>query len=105
MRALVTRLRPDGTREKVLVTDWPEPEGPTGKQIKTQTIYSGITNGTEYNDLVGGNYAYPDDALPAGWGWLSARGACDRNWPQCRGTERRRPVVHQRRPHGICGSA
>ena len=36
MRALVTRLRADDKRrEKVLVTDWPEPKGPTGKQVKT----------------------------------------------------------------------
>ncbi len=69
MRALVTRLRPDKRREKVLVNDWPAPEGPTGNQVKTRTIYSGITNGTERNDLVGGNYAHPDDALPAGWGY------------------------------------
>lgn len=33
MKALVTRLKPDNTREKVLVTDWPEPEGPTGIQF------------------------------------------------------------------------
>ena len=69
MRALVTRLRPDKRREKVLVRDWPAPEGPTGNQVKSRTIYSGITNGTEHNDLVGGNYAHPDDALPAGWGY------------------------------------
>ncbi len=69
MRALVTRLRPDKKREKVLMNDWPAPEGPTGNQVKTRTIYSGITNGTEHNDLVGGNYAHPDDALPAGWGY------------------------------------
>ena len=69
MRALVTRLRPDRTREKVLVNDWPEPQGPTGNQIRSQTIYSGITNGTEHNDLVGGNYAHADGALPAGWGY------------------------------------
>ena len=69
MRALVTRLRPDKKREKVLVNDWPAPAGPTGNQVKTRTIYSGITNGTEHNDLVGGNYAHPDDALPAGWGY------------------------------------
>ncbi len=68
MRALVTRLGPDKTRGKVLVSDWPAPEGPTGKPVKTRTIYSGITNGTEHNDLVGGNHAHPDDALPAGWG-------------------------------------
>ena len=69
MRALVTRLRPDKRREKVLVSDWPAPAGPTGNQVKTRTVYSGITNGTEHNDLVGGNYAHPDDALPAGWGY------------------------------------
>ena len=69
MRALVTRLRPDKRREKVLVSDWPVPEGPTGNQVKSRTIYSGITNGTEHNDLVGGNYAHSDDALPAGWGY------------------------------------
>lgn len=64
MRALAVRLRSDNIREKVLVTDWPEPEGPKGNQIKTQTIYSGITNGTERNNLIRGNYAAPDKALP-----------------------------------------
>jgi len=65
MRAIVTRLMPDRRREKVLVTDWPEPKGPTGNQVKTRTLYSGITNGTERNDLIRGNYAHPDEALPA----------------------------------------
>ena len=69
MRALVTRLRSDKRREKVLVEDWPAPAGPTGNQVKSRTIYSGVTNGTERNDLLGGNYAHPDDALPAGWGY------------------------------------
>ena len=69
MRALVTRLMADGRREKVLITDWPEPKGPTGNEIKTRTLYSGITNGTERNDLLAGNYAHPDGALPAGWGY------------------------------------
>lgn len=69
MRALVTRLRSDRIREKVLVNDWPAPAGPAGNQVKTRTLYSGITNGTEHNDLVGGNYAHPDQALPAGWGY------------------------------------
>ena len=64
MRALVTRLRADGQREKGLVTDWPEFEAPVGNQIKTQTVYTGITNGTERNDLLGGNYALPQDELP-----------------------------------------
>ena len=69
MRALVTRLRPDRTREKVLVDDWAEPDAPVGNQVVTQTIYSGVTNGTERNDLLDGNYAHPDEALPAGWGY------------------------------------
>lgn len=69
MRALVTRLLPDLRREKVLVTDWPTPGEPVGKQVKTQTLFSGITNGTERNDLVRGNYAHADEALPAGWGY------------------------------------
>ena len=30
---------------------------------------TGIANGTERNDLTGGNYAHSDDALPAGWGY------------------------------------
>jgi 2-desacetyl-2-hydroxyethyl bacteriochlorophyllide A dehydrogenase len=51
------------------VADWPEPEGPVGNQVKAQTIYSGVTNGTERNDLTGGNYATPDEKLPAGWGY------------------------------------
>ena len=69
MRALVTRLLPDNRREKVLVTDWPEPPAPTGSQIKIQTLYSGVTNGTERNDLTGGNYANRDEDLPRGWGY------------------------------------
>ena len=69
MRALVTRLKEDGTREKVLVADWPELEGPEGNQVKTKTLYSGVTNGTERNDLIGGNYATPDENLPYGWGY------------------------------------
>jgi bacteriochlorophyllide a dehydrogenase len=69
MRALVTRLRSDNVREKVLVTGRPEPKGPAGNQVMTQTLYSGVTNGTERNDLVGGNYANPDERLPAGWGY------------------------------------
>jgi 2-desacetyl-2-hydroxyethyl bacteriochlorophyllide A dehydrogenase len=51
------------------VTDWPEPADPVGNQVKTRTIYSGVTNGTERNDLTGGNYAHPDEKLPAGWGY------------------------------------
>jgi 2-desacetyl-2-hydroxyethyl bacteriochlorophyllide A dehydrogenase len=69
MRAIVTRLMPDNRREKVLVTDWPEPPAPAGNQVKTRTLHSGITNGTERNDLVRGNYAHSDEQLPAGWGY------------------------------------
>ena len=69
MRALVTRLMADGRREKVLVEDWPDPPPPGPGQVKTRTLYTGITNGTERNDLVGGNYAQPDSNLPALWGY------------------------------------
>lgn len=69
MRALVTSLRDDRIREKTLVTDWPEPEGPAGHEVKTRTLYSGVTNGTERNDMTGGNYATPDARLPSGWGY------------------------------------
>ena len=69
MRALVTRLREDRTREKVLVDDWPEPPPPVGNQVRTRTLYSGVTNGTERNDLVAGNYSTPDAGLPAPLGY------------------------------------
>ncbi|MEO2004293.1 MAG: zinc-binding alcohol dehydrogenase [Candidatus Poribacteria bacterium] len=69
MRALVTMLRDDGLREKRLVDDWPEPDSPTGSQVRTRVLFSGVTNGTERNDLIGGNYARPTDALPGGCGY------------------------------------
>ena len=69
MRALVARVRPDGQREQVLVEDWPEPGRPIGNEVKTQTIYSGITNGTERNNLIGGNYALADECLPRSIGY------------------------------------
>lgn len=69
MRAIVTRLMPDKRREKVLVDDWPDPKGPAEDEVKTRTLYSGITNGTERNDLVRGNYAHADEKLPMGWGY------------------------------------
>ena len=47
MRAIATRLKPDGTREKVLVDDWPNPGAPAENEVKTRTLYSGITNGTQ----------------------------------------------------------
>ncbi len=69
MRALVTRLLDDGRREKVLVHDWPDPGAPQGNQLRIQALYTGVTNGTERNDLLGGNYATPDGQLPHGWGY------------------------------------
>ena len=83
MRALVTRLLPDRRREKVLVDTWPEPPAAVGNQIRTRTLFSGITNGTERNDLVGGNYATPDDALPRGWGYQNV-GRVAATGPDCR---------------------
>ena len=69
MRALVTRLEEDRTREKVLVHDWPEPSAPVGNQVRTRTLYTGVTNGTERNDLVAGNYSTPDAGLPSPLGY------------------------------------
>ena len=68
MRTLSIQGLPDKRRQKVLVHDGPEPEGPTGKEVKTETIYSGITNGTERNQLIGGNYAPKDEQLPTSGG-------------------------------------
>jgi 2-desacetyl-2-hydroxyethyl bacteriochlorophyllide A dehydrogenase len=69
MKAIVTRLLEDRKREKVLVADWEDVGSPTGNQVKTKTLYSGVTNGTERNDLLGGNYANKDEFLPRGWGY------------------------------------
>lgn len=69
MRILVTEMGADGQRFKHLVDHWEMPPEPTGRQIKTRTIYSGVTNGTERNDLLGGNYATPTEKLPAPWGY------------------------------------
>ena len=69
MRAIVTRLTPEKRREKALVTDWPDLEVSNGNQVKTQTIYTGITNGTERNGLLGGNYASKDEDLPNIYGY------------------------------------
>ncbi len=69
MRALAVQLLPDNRRQRRLVYDWPEPRGPVNNEVKVQTIYTGVTNGTERNVLMGGNYAHPDDALPVAWGY------------------------------------
>lgn len=64
MRSLSLQGLPDKRRQKELVPDWPDPEGPSGNEVKTRTIYTGVTNGTERNQLTGGNYAPADDDLP-----------------------------------------
>ncbi len=64
MRSLSLQGLPDKRRQKVLVPDWPDPEGPSGNEVMTRTIYTGVTNGTERNQLTGGNYAPADDDLP-----------------------------------------
>ena len=70
MRALSIQDLPDRRRQKVLVRDWSEPEGPTGNEVKTETIFTGVTNGTERNQLIGGNYAPKDEELPtSGFGY------------------------------------
>lgn len=69
MRMLVTHIGEDGIRFKTLVDDWPDVGRPGNHQILTRTLFSGVTNGTERNDLIGGNYATPTDKLPAPWGY------------------------------------
>ncbi|BCW97603.1 MAG: threonine dehydrogenase-like Zn-dependent dehydrogenase [Armatimonadota bacterium] len=69
MRALVTRLRPGGGREKVLVHDWPDAPAPGRNQVRTRTIYSGVANEAEHNDLAGANYARAADQLPGPLGY------------------------------------
>ena len=69
MRALIVRRRDERTREKVFVNDWPHPPAPLGNQVRIQTLYSGITNGTERNQLLEGNYAPPDQKLPMPYGY------------------------------------
>ena len=72
MRALVTVLQADGRRVKRLVDDWPEyTEAPKANEVKTRTRYSGVTNGTERNNMLGGNYSRPDDQLPSNEGYQS----------------------------------
>ncbi len=69
MRAIVLRTRDDKVREKVLVPDWPDPPPPHTNQVKIKTLYSGITNGTERNQLHKGNYAPGDRLLPMPTGY------------------------------------
>jgi len=69
MRIIVTQLKEDGSRFKGLVDGWDEPGPLAANQVKTKTLYSGVTNGTERNDLLRGNYCKPDEMLPAPWGY------------------------------------
>ncbi len=69
MRALVVKRKDGQTREKVFVNDWPQPQAPLANQVRIQTLYSGITNGTERNQLLKGNYAPPDAKLPQPYGY------------------------------------
>lgn len=69
MRALVTRLSAEGVREKALVADWPEPRSPTAHEVRTRTLFTAMTNGTDLNDLQGGNYADYLPVLPATFGY------------------------------------
>ena len=64
MKALILQLTESGQREKVLTSGWPDPEDPAANCVKVRTLYSGITNGTERNQLIRGNYAPPDERLP-----------------------------------------
>lgn len=69
MKAIVTRLRGDGGREKRLVEDWPSPSLERPHDVVVRAIVTGVTVGTERNDLLGNNYARPDEMLPAGRGY------------------------------------
>ncbi|MFP6719069.1 MAG: zinc-binding alcohol dehydrogenase [Candidatus Poribacteria bacterium] len=69
MRALMIQLQADGKREKVLVDDWADLPPIKEDQVRTETLLSGLTNGTERNGLIGGNYAPSDRSLPTGSGY------------------------------------
>ena len=69
MRALMMQLQADGKREKVLVDNWGDLPPIEADQVRTETLFSGLTNGTERNGLIGGNYSPSDQSLPAGSGY------------------------------------
>ena len=69
MRALVVKPLPDKRREKVVATDWKEPAPPTGNEVLCEAVFTGLTNGTERNQLIGGNYSTSEDHLPVSDGY------------------------------------
>ena len=69
MRALVVKPLPDKQREKVVATDWKEPASPTGNAVLCEAVFTGLTNGTERNQLIGGNYSTSEDHLPVSDGY------------------------------------
>ncbi len=69
MKAIVTKRLPDKRRETIVVTDWEEPKPPIGNEVLCEAFYTGLTNGTERNQLIGGNYSAPDKLLPVGGGY------------------------------------
>ena len=86
MRALVMQLMDDGRREKVLMTDWADVAAPEGNQFKIQTLFSGVTNGTERNNLLVGNYSMPDSELPYSYGYQNV-GRVVELGPDCQTTK------------------
>ncbi len=69
MKAIVTQLLPDKRREKGVVADWKEPAAPVRNEVLCEAVFTGLTNGTERNQLIGGNYAPADENLPSGGGY------------------------------------
>ena len=69
MKAIVITLLPDKRREKIVVEDWNEPDSPVGNEVLCEAVFTGLTNGTERNQLIGGNYAPSDENLPCGGGY------------------------------------
>ncbi len=69
MKAIVIKLLPDKRREKTVVTDWKEPAPPVRNEVLCEAVFTGLTNGTERNQLIGGNYAPSDENLPCGGGY------------------------------------
>lgn len=71
MRSLLMFVGENKIREKYLVSDAKDPGKPGEKQVRTQTLFSCISNGTERNMMLRGNYAPSDDQLPRGFGYLN----------------------------------